>query len=146
MGIGMTPEQNIYQDLMTQSSRELNMRKQEVEPLVTKLTDRIRDLREQKLLDKVMDVSYTFTDEDTNETKTIKRADGYDKVSLYFQAKDIVECEQLGLVSRGREGFEKVVTEAGKPSNHITPEAYIDVPLVYRPTAWCRTNDRRSVS
>ena len=125
MGIGMTPEQNIYQDLMTQSSRELNMRKQEVEPLVTKLTDRIRDLREQKLLDKVMDVSYTFTDEDTNETKTIKRADGYDKVSLYFQAKDIVECEQLGLVSRGREGFEKVVTEAGKPSNHITPEAYI---------------------
>ena len=125
MGIGMTPEQNIYQDLMTQSSRELNMRKQEVEPLVTKLTDRIRDLREQKLLDKVTDVSYTFTDEDTNETKTIKRADGYDKVSLYFQAKDIVECEQLGLVSRGREGFEKVVTEAGKPSNHITPEAYI---------------------
>ena len=125
MGIGMTPEQNVYQDLMTQSSRELNMRKQEVEPLVTKLTDRIRDLREQKLLDKVTDVSYTFTDEDTNETKTIKRADGYDKVSLYFQAKDIVECEQLGLVSRGREGFEKVVTEAGKPSNHITPEAYI---------------------
>jgi hypothetical protein len=125
MGIGMTPEQNIYQDMMTQSSRELNMRKQEVEPLVTKLTDRIRDLREQKLLDKVMDVSYTFTDEDTNETKTIKRADGYDKVSLYFQAKDIVECEQLGLVSRGREGFEKVVTEFGKSSNHITPEAYI---------------------
>lgn len=125
MGIGMTPEQNIYQDMMTQSSRELNMRKQEVEPLVTKLTDRIRDLREQKLLDKVMDVSYTFTDEDTNETKTIKRADGYDKVSLYFQAKDIVECEQLGLVSRGREGFEDVVTEFGKPSNHITPEAYI---------------------
>ena len=125
LGIGMTPEQNIYQAMMTQSSRELNMRKQEVEPLVTKLTDRIRDLREQKLLDKVTDVSYTFTDEDTNETKTIKRADGYDKVSLYFQAKDIVECEQLGLVSRGREGFEKVVTEAGKPSNHITPEAYI---------------------
>lgn len=125
MGIGMTPEQNVYQDLMTQSSRELNMRKQEVEPLVTKLTDRIRDLREQKLLDKVMDVSYTFTDEDTNETKTIKRADGYDKVSLYFQAKDIVECEQLGLVSRGREGFEKVVTEFDNPSNHITPEAYI---------------------
>ena len=125
MGIGMTPEQNIYQDMMTQSSRELNIRKQEVEPLVTKLTDRIRDLREQKLLDKVTDVSYTFTDEDTNETKTIKRADGYDKVSLYFQAKDIVECEQLGLVSRGREGFEEVVTEAGKPSNHITPEAYI---------------------
>ena len=125
MGIGMTPEQNVYQDLMTQSSRELNMRKQEVEPLVTKLTDRIRDLREQKLLDKVMDVSYTFTDEDTNETKTIKSADGYDKVSLYFQAKDIVECEQLGLVSRGREGFEAVVTEAGKESNHITPEAYI---------------------
>ena len=125
MGIGMTPEQNIYQDMMTQSSRELNIRKQEVEPLVTKLTDRIRDLREQKLLDKVMDVSYTFTDEDTNETKTIKRADGYDKVSLYFQAKDIVECEQLGLVSRGREGFEKVVTEFGKSSNHITPEAYI---------------------
>lgn len=125
MGIGMTPERNIYQDMMTQSSRELNMRKQEVEPLVTKLTDRIRDLREQKLLDKVMDVSYTFTDEDTNETKTIKRADGYDKVSLYFQAKDIVECEQLGLVSRGREGFEKVVTEFGKSSNHITPEAYI---------------------
>ena len=125
MGIGMTPEQNVYQDLMTQSSRELNMRKQEVEPLVTKLTDRIRDLREQKLLDKVMDVSYTFTDEDTNETKTIKSADGYDKVSLYFQAKDIVECEQLGLVSRGREGFEKVVTEVGNPSNHITPEAYI---------------------
>ena len=125
MGIGMTSEQNIYQDMMTQSSRELNMRKQEVEPLVTKLTDRIRDLREQKLLDKVMDVSYTFTDEDTNETKTIKRADGYDKVPLYFQAKDIVECEQLGLVSRGREGFEKVVTEFGKSSNHITPEAYI---------------------
>ena len=125
MGIGMTPEQNIYQDMMTQSSRELNMRKQEVEPLVTKLTDRIRDLREQKLLDKVMDVSYTFTDEDTNETKTIKRADGYDKVSLDCQAKDIVECEQLGLVSRGREGFEDVVTEFGKPSNHITPEAYI---------------------
>lgn len=125
MGIGMTSEQNIYQDMMTQSSRELNIRKQEVEPLVTKLTDRIRDLREQKLLDKVMDVSYTFTDEDTNETKTIKRADGYDKVSLYFQAKDIVECEQLGLVSRGREGFEKVVTEFGKSSNHITPEAYI---------------------
>ena len=125
MGIGMTPEQNIYQDMMTQSSRELNIRKQEVEQLVTKLTDRIRDLREQKLLDKVMDVSYTFTDEDTNETKTIKRADGYDKVSLYFQAKDIVECEQLGLVSRGREGFEKVVTEFGKSSNHITPEAYI---------------------
>ena len=125
MGIGMTPEQNVYQDLMTQSSRELNMRKQEVEPLVTKLTDRIRDLREQKFLDKVMDVSYTFTDEDTNETKTIKSADGYDKVSLYFQAKDIVECEQLGLVSRGREGFEKVVTEFDNPSNHITPEAYI---------------------
>lgn len=125
MGIGMTHEQNIYQDMMTQSSRELNIRKQEVEPLVTKLTDRIRDLREQKLLDKVTDVSYTFTDEDTNETKTIKRADGYDKVSLYFQAKDIVECEQLGLVSRGREGFENVVTEAGKESNHITPEAYI---------------------
>lgn len=125
MGIGMTPEQNIYQDMMTQSSRELNMRKQEVEPLVTKLTDRIRDLREQKLLDKVMDVSYTFTDEDTNETKTITHADGYDKVSLYFQAKDIVECERLGLVSRGREGFEKVVTEFGKSSNHITPEAYI---------------------
>lgn len=125
MGIGMTPEQNIYQDLMTQSSRELNMRKQEVEPLVAKLTDRIRDLREQKLLDKVTDVSYTFTDEDTNETKTIKRADGYDKVSLYFQAKDIVECEQLGLVSRGREGFEEVVTEAGNENNHITPEAYI---------------------
>ena len=125
MGIGMTPEQNIYQDMMTQSSRELNIRKQEVEPLVTKLTDRIHDLREQKLLDKVMDVSYTFTDEDTNETKTITHADGYDKVSLYFQAKDIVECERLGLVSRGREGFENVVTEAGKESNHITPEAYI---------------------
>lgn len=125
MGIGMTPEQNVYQDLMTQSSRELNMRKQEVEPLVTKLTDRIRDLREQKLLDKVMDVSYTFKDKDTEKTESVKRADGYDKVSLYFQAKDIVECEQLGLVSRGREGFEDVVTEFGKPSNHITPEAYI---------------------
>jgi hypothetical protein len=125
MGIGMTPEQNIYQDMMTQSSRELNMRKQEVEPLVTKLTDRIRDLREQKLLDKVMDVSYTFKDKDTEKTESVKRADGYDKVSLYFQAKDIVECEQLGLVSRGREGFEDVVTEFGKPSNHITPEAYI---------------------
>ena len=125
MGIGMTPEQNIYQDMMTQSSRELNIRKQEVEPLVTKLTDRIRDLREQKLLDKVMDVSYTFTDGDTEITEKVERADGYDKVSLYFQAKDIVECEQLGLVSRGREGFENVVTEAGKESNHITPEAYI---------------------
>ena len=125
MGIGMTPEQNIYQDMMTQSSRELNIRKQEVEPLVTKLTDRIRDLREQKLLDKVMDVSYTFTDGDTEITEKVERADGYDKVSLYFQAKDIVECEQLGLVSRGREGFEDVVTEFGKSSNHITPEAYI---------------------
>lgn len=125
MGIGMTPEQNVYQDLMTQSSRELNIRKQEVEPLVTKLTDRIRDLREQKLLDKVMDVSYTFTDGDTEITEKVERADGYDKVSLYFQAKDIVECEQLGLVSRGREGFEDVVTEFGKSSNHITPEAYI---------------------
>ncbi len=125
MGIGMTPEQNVYQDLMTQSSRELNMRKQEVEPLVTKLTDRIRDLREQKLLDKVMDVSYTFKDEDTEITEKVERADGYEKVSLYFRAKDIVECEQLGLVSRGREGFENVVTEAGKESNHITPEAYI---------------------
>lgn len=125
MGIGMTPEQNVYQDLMTQSSRELNMRKQEVEPLVTKLTDRIRDLREQKLLDEVMDVSYTFKDKDTEITEKVERADGYEKVSLYFRAKDIVECEQLGLVSRGREGFENVVTEAGKESNHITPEAYI---------------------
>lgn len=125
MGVGMTPEQNVYQDLMTQSSRELNMRKQEVEPLVTKLTDRIRDLREQKLLDGVMDVSYTFKDEDTEITEKVERADGYEKVSLYFRAKDIVECEQLGLVSRGREGFEKVVTEAGKESTHITPEAYI---------------------
>ena len=125
MGIGMTPEQNIYQDMMTQSSRELNIRKQEVEPLVTKLTDRIRDLREQKLLDEVMDVSYTFKDKDTEITEKVERADGYEKVSLYFRAKDIVECEQLGLVSRGREGFENVVTEAGKESNHITPEAYI---------------------
>ncbi|MDR1883064.1 MAG: hypothetical protein LBR26_09850 [Prevotella sp.] len=63
----------------------------------------------------------------TNKKKG-ESLDNYDKISVYLQAKDMVESEELGLVPRGAKGFEKSLGFAGSAEKfRLAPRDYIDM-------------------
>lgn len=128
LGLEVSPENNMYWSLMLQSSKELNMKKREVEPMFERYAETIREMNLDGSLEKVPSVSYVYLkdpDVDSSES-VVKDANGYEKASLYLQAKDIDECKKLGLPYRGEKGFEDLVTnkETGKK---ISPEEYISL-------------------
>ena len=128
LGLEVSPEENMYWSLMLQSSKELNMRKREVEPMFERYAETIREMNLDGSLEKVPSVSYVYMkDPNVKKSKSVvKDANGYEKASLYLQAKDIDECKKLGLPYRGEKGFEDLVTnkETGKK---ISPEEYISL-------------------
>ena len=128
LGLEVSPEDNMYWSLMLQSSKELNMKKREVEPMFERYAETIREMNLDGSLEKVPSVSYVYMkDPNVKKSKSVvKDANGYEKASLYLQAKDIDECKKLGLPYRGEKGFEDLVTnkETGKK---ISPEEYISL-------------------
>lgn len=128
LGMEVSPEDNMYWSLMLQSSKELNMKKREVEPMFERYAETIREMNLDGSLEKVPSVSYVYMkDPNVKKSKSVvKDANGYEKASLYLQAKDIDECKKLGLPYRGEKGFEDLVTnkETGKK---ISPEEYISL-------------------
>ena len=128
LGLEVSPEDNMYWSLMLQSSKELNMKKREVEPMFERYAGTIREMNLDGSLEKVPSVSYVYMkDPNVKKSKSVvKDANGYEKASLYLQAKDIDECKKLGLPYRGEKGFEDLVTnkETGKK---ISPEEYISL-------------------
>lgn len=128
LGLEVSPEDNMYWSLMLQSSKELNMKKREVEPMFERYAETIREMNLDGSLEKVPSVSYVYLKDpnvDSSES-VVKDANGYEKASLYLQAKDIDECKKLGLPYRGEKGFEDLVTnkETGKK---LSPEEYISL-------------------
>lgn len=128
LGLEVSPEDNMYWSLMLQSSKELNMKKREVEPMFERYAETIREMNLDGSLEKVPSVSYVYMkDPNVKKSKSVvKDANGYEKASLYLQAKDIDECKKLGLPYRGEKGFEDLVTnkETGKK---LSPEEYISL-------------------
>lgn len=128
LGMEVSPEDNMYWSLMLQSSKELNMKKREVEPMFERYAETIREMNLDGSLEKVPSVSYVYMkDPNVKKSKSVvKDANGYEKASLYLQAKDIDECKKLGLPYRGEKGFEDLVTnkETGKK---LSPEEYISL-------------------
>ena len=128
LGLEVSPEENMYWSLMLQSSKELNMKKREVEPMFERYAETIREMNLDGSLEKVPSVSYVYMkDPNVKKSKSVvKDANGYEKASLYLQAKDIDECKKLGLPYRGEKGFEDLVTnkETGKK---LSPEEYISL-------------------
>ena len=128
LGLEVSPEDNMYWSLMLQSSKELNMKKREVEPMFERYAETIREMNLDGSLEKVPSVSYVYMkDPNVKKSKSVvKDANGYEKASLYLQAKDIDECKKLGLPYRGAKGFEDLVTnkETGKK---LSPEEYISL-------------------
>ncbi|MDR2683760.1 MAG: hypothetical protein LBB53_00050, partial [Prevotellaceae bacterium] len=77
-----------------------------------------------KAVEKLPQTSYRWNILDsTGELVNGKELSNYDKISIYLQAKDIVEAEQLGLVDRGRGGFENDVRQSD--GSTVSPEQYI---------------------
>ena len=128
LGLEVSAEDNMYWSLMLQSSKELNMKKREVEPMFERYAETIREMNLDGSLEKVPSVSYVYMKKPNvkKSESVVKDANGYEKASLYLQAKDIDECKKQGLPYRGEKGFEDLVTnkETGKK---LSPEEYISL-------------------
>lgn len=79
------------------------------------LTTLLRSLIESKAVKNFKDVRWA-------DKKTMSERD---KITLYLRAKDMVECEEKGLVERGAAGFADFVRHADNALQGWTPQEYV---------------------
>ena len=79
------------------------------------LTTLLRSLIESKAVKDFKDVRWA-------DKKTMSERD---KITLYLRAKDMVECEEKGLVERGAAGFADFVRHADNALQGWTPQEYV---------------------
>jgi len=122
-GAVLRSETNAYEDHITSISRSTyfieKFKKECIHPLQNILKEIIQSGKLNDLPEYRWNVMDAF-----GEIVNNKKISNYDRISIYLQAKDIIEAEDLGLEERGREGFTKnVFSENGEIG--ITPEEYI---------------------
>ncbi len=128
-GAKLTDDTNAYFDFITSAARGTSLineyEKTRIEPLqetlrkVAKVLDTTRDGKET-----TGEYRWNVVDEGTGEVINDKPVSTYDKISLYLQARDIVEADMLqGVADRGAKGFENNVRDAN--GKGVTPDAYI---------------------
>ena len=123
-GAKLRSETNAYEDLMTSASRATYLIEQYKHEYIRPLQKTLNELLQSGKLDKLTDYYWQIKDA-TGLIVNNNKIDNYDRISLYLQAKDIVEAENLGLVDRGKTGFmENVKSDEGGETG-ISPEAYI---------------------
>ncbi|MDD7558927.1 MAG: hypothetical protein PUJ95_01495, partial [Bacteroidales bacterium] len=112
MGIQPKEGENAYTHLQTSNGRALYLASEYKHKASEPLTKLLQDIVKGTDADVLRGYELTFYDDD-GEVTTRTEADAYRVLGLYLSAKDIVESEELGLVGRGRSGFEESVSRRG---------------------------------
>lgn len=124
---GAKPGESVYWDYITSSSRATHLiqdyNKTRIEPLQESLRKILRGGKKSKL-NQLPIYKWHIIDESTGEIINDKEISDYDRVSLYLQAKDIVEASTLKIADRGEEGFRKNVRD--NKGDEVDPNDYID--------------------
>lgn len=128
-GAKLTDETNAYYDFITSASQATSLINEYEKTRIEPLQETLRKVA--KVLDTTKDgkkptgeYRWNVVDEATGDVINNKPISIYDKISLYLQARDIVEADMLqGVAARGARGFENNVRDAN--GKGVTPDAYI---------------------
>ena len=128
-GAKLTDETNAYYDFITSASQATSLINEYEKTRIEPLQETLRKVA--KVLDTTKDgkkptgeYRWNVVDEATGDVINKKPISTYDKISLYLQARDIVEADMLqGVAARGARGFENNVRDAN--GKGVTPDAYI---------------------
>jgi hypothetical protein len=128
-GAVMRNDTNAYADYITSASRATRMIQKYQKTLIEPFQERLRKIAQSGKLGDLPSYQWNIVNEATGETVNNKEVSDYDRISLYLQAKDIVEADELrasgakGIAKRGAEGFSKNVHDAS--GNGVSPSSYI---------------------
>lgn len=128
-GAKINSDTDAYMDYISSASRSTHLiqeyEKTRIEPLQKTLKEVVKNLKTLGKNKEIGDYRWNIVDEQTGDVINDKAISDYDRVSLYLQAKDIVEADGLqGVAARGAQGFENNVRDAF--GNGIKPQDYID--------------------
>lgn len=125
-GATLTDATNAYIDYMTSASKSTRLTQLYNKTRIEPLQEVLRKIVESEKLDQLPKHNWHIIDEATGEMINNKAITPYDRISLYLQARDIVEASQLeDVADRGEQGFENNVhDENGKG---VKASEYIDM-------------------